>query len=393
MYFDQVPNELYAVVGEVEQIELPSGISVEETYSSGQDIQTSTVPAMKVTNESGGFSMISEKTGHYSVPVKLFGVIPVKKVDVKVIEKLQLSPGGEPIGIYVATNGLLVLDTVEIQGDDGLTYAPGENILKPGDYILAWDGNPVSTIENFNGAVQKTGDKKVSVTVRRGKEKIEVALRPVRASDRTYKIGAWIREDTQGIGTLTYVTREGNFGTLGHGITDSDTGELLNLKGGELYQTKILGIVRGEKGEPGELRGYINMVAENQIGEIRKNTSLGVFGVMQDDTFLDAERQFLPVGMKQEIKKGTAYIYSEISGERKKYEIQIEKLYLNSTNNKSMMIRVTDKNLIARTGGIVQGMSGSPIVQNGKIIGAVTHVMVDDPTRGYGVFIENMLGA
>ncbi len=391
LYLDRIPNKLHVVVGETESVELPGGTSVEQTYERGDNVEVSSVETMKVVNNQSGFTMTSNRTGNYSVSVKLFGMIPVKKVSVQVVEKMKLSPGGEPIGIYVATNGLLVLDTAEIQGEDGLTYSPGENILKTGDYILEWNHQPVTTIESFNKALQKTGNKKVSVKIRRGKEVIEVAVKPIRATDRSYKIGAWIREDTQGIGTLTYVTANGGFGTLGHGITDSDTGELLDLQGGELYQTKILGILRGEKGEPGELRGYINMVAKNQIGTIKKNTALGVFGTIQPELLGEYAKEFLPVGMKQEIKKGKAYIYTKLSGEIKKYEIQIEKTYLNSKDNKSMVIHVTDSELLARTGGIVQGMSGSPILQDGKIIGAVTHVMVDDPTRGYGVFIENML--
>ncbi len=379
-YLDRIPNQLYTMVGEQGEVELPYGMSMGES-----------VEVLQVTNQAGGFSMVSEQTGDYRIPVKLFGVLPVKQVDVKVLEKMKLAPSGEPIGIYVATKGLLVLDTAEIQGNDGLTYAPGENILKSGDYILKWDRNTISTIDGLDEEIQKTADKKVPVLIRRNGEEVEIALKPIRATDNKYKIGAWVREDTQGIGTLTYVTEKGEFGTLGHGITDADTGNLLDLKGGELYHTKILGVVRGASGEPGELQGYINMVAQNQIGEIRKNTSLGVFGKMEENAVDEFAGQFVPVGMKQEIKKGEAHIYIKLNGDTKKYSIEIEKININSRNNKSMVIHITDPRLLSATGGIVQGMSGSPILQNGKIIGAVTHVLVDDPTRGYGIFIENML--
>ncbi len=381
-YMDKIPNQLYAIVGESENVDLPLGLSTGESRE-----------VLQVTNKDSGFSMVSEKTGEYQIPIRLFGVFQVKKVDVKVLEKTKLAPSGEPIGIYVATNGLLVLDTAEIQGADGLTYAPGENILKTGDYILKWNHQSISTIEKLNQAVQKTGNKKATVTIRREEEELEVAVRPVLASDQTYKIGTWVREDTQGIGTLTYVTEDGSFGTLGHGITDADTGNLLDLQDGELYQTKIMSVIKGTSGEPGELQGYINMVAKNQIGAIEKNTPLGVFGTMKNGLDKSYYDEFLPVGMKQEIKKGKAYLYSKLAGEARKYEINIESIDINSTNNKSMVIRITDQRLLSRTGGIVQGMSGTPILQNGKIIGAVTHVLVDDPTRGYGVFIENMLGA
>lgn len=375
-----VPDKLFAFVGESENIEMPFFFEMEESQET-----------LQVTNKENGFAMVSGRTGNYHVPVRLFGVLPVKDVDVHVIEKMKVAPSGEPIGIYVETNGLLVLDTAEIEGKDGLTHEPGGNIVKSGDYILQWNHQSVPTIRQLNEAIQKSGQKKVSVTIRRDGEKMEVAMRPILATDRTYKIGVWVREDTQGIGTLTYVTEDGGFGTLGHGITDTDTGTLLNLHGGELYRTKILGIMKGTSGEPGELQGYINMVATNEIGEIKKNTELGVFGKMKKDSIANYCSEFLPVGMKQEIKKGKAWVYANLDGKAKKYEIYVENIDINSTDNKSMIIRITDSELLKLTGGIVQGMSGSPIIQNGKVIGAVTHVLVDDPTRGYGVFIETML--
>ena len=237
-YFDEgIPDSLLAVVGEMETVELPFGIELEESKA-----------VLKVSNESSGFSMVSDKTGSYHIPVKLFGVFHVKDMDVKVIQKMKLAPSGEPIGIYVETNGLLVLDTAEIEGKDGLIYAPGKNLLKSGDYILKWNNTVVPTIQKLNQEIQKSGDKKVPVIIRRGKERIKLAIRPVLASDGIYKIGTWVREDTQGIGTLTYVTEDGKFGTLGHGITDVDTGTLLNLNGGELYRTKIMGITKGLSG-------------------------------------------------------------------------------------------------------------------------------------------------
>lgn len=377
---DSIPDYLMTYVGEEQEIELPSIFNMEAT-----------VETLNVTNHSHGFSMMSQETGEYQVPVRLFGIVPVKKVDVRVIQKMKIAPSGEPIGIYVETNGLLVLDTAEIEGRDGLTYAPGENVLQAGDYILKWNNQSVATIRDLNREIQKSKDKKTTVLIRRNKEKMKVAVRPVLAADKTYKIGTWVREDTQGIGTLTYVTKEGKFGTLGHGITDVDTGTLLNLQGGELFQTKILDIIRGTKGEPGELQGYINMVATNEIGKITRNTDIGVFGEMESGRASEYAGEYMPVGMKQDIQKGKAYVYVNLEGKAKQYEIEIESIDINSKDNKSMEIHVTDPALLRLTGGIVQGMSGSPILQNGKIVGAITHVLVDDPTRGYGVFIETML--
>lgn len=377
----EVPDQLFAFVGEEETISLPSFFDTEES-----------VETLKVTGNADGFSMLSEQEGKYEVAVRLFGIVPVKQVDVHVIQKMKVAPSGEPIGIYVETKGLLVLDTAEIEGRDGLTYSPGANLLKSGDYILRWNGNRVATIQELNKQIQKSGKKRVAVLVRRGNEEIEIAVCPILATDQQYKIGVWVREDTQGIGTLTYITEDGHFGTLGHGITDVDTGTLLDLKGGELYRTKILDIIKGESGEPGELQGYINMVAANEIGSIEKNTNFGVFGKMDEYEKENYALNYMPIGMKQDIQKGKAWIYTNLDGTiPKKYEIEIEEIEMGSRDNKNMVIRITDKKLLSMTAGIVQGMSGSPIVQNNKVIGAITHVLVDEPDRGYGVFVENML--
>lgn len=377
---NKIPDSVLTYVGEKQELDLPAIFETEQS-----------VPALHVQNQGGGFSMKSNQLGSYQVSVRLFGVLPIKKINVKVVNKKEVAPSGEPIGIYVETNGLLVLDTTEVPARDGLTYAPGENLLKAGDYILEWNQKGVATIQNLNREIQRTKDKKVPVLIRRNGEKIKVAMRPVLASDGTYKIGTWVREDTQGIGTLTYVTKEGEFGTLGHGITDADTGTLLNLHGGELFQTQIMDIMKGQEGNPGELQGYINMIAKNTIGEIEKNTEQGVFGKMKEERVSAYSGKKYEVGRKQEIRTGKAYLYANLEGKAKKYEIIIEEVKINAKDNKSMEIRVTDKRLLKLTGGIVQGMSGSPILQNNKIIGAVTHVFVDDPTRGYGIFIEEML--
>ena len=246
---NKIPDSVLTYVGEKQELDLPAFFKTEQS-----------VPALHVQNQGGSFSMKSNRLGSYEVSVRLFGVLPVKRMDVKVVKRKKIFPSGEPIGIYVETNGLLVLGTTEVPAKDGLTYAPGENLLKPGDYILEWNQKKVATIQSLNREIQGTKDKKVTVLIRRNGEKIKIAMRPVLSSDGTYKIGTWVREDTQGIGTLTYVTKTGEFGTLGHGITDVDTGTLLNLHGGELFQTQIVDIMKGEKGNPGELQGYIKII-------------------------------------------------------------------------------------------------------------------------------------
>ncbi len=379
---NQIPDTMWTYVGKEESLfsDIPAQIEDDET-----------VEALNLTGGGGGATLKSQEKGNYCVDVKLFGVFHLKTVNVKVVDKMYLAPSGEPIGIYVETNGLLVLAATTVEGKDGLVYEPSANIVKSGDYILKINGSPVKTIKEFNAEIQKAGEEKITVRIRRNGKETDVAMRPVCAKDGNFRLGIWVREDTQGIGTMTYRTKDGGFGALGHGITDADTGTLMNLSGGELFHTEILDIIKGESGAPGELEGYINMVADNCIGTIKKNTALGIFGQLTEDYRSATEPEFLQVGLKQDIKKEGAFIYSNIEGELKKYAIRIEEININSVDNKGMVIRVTDEELLGLTGGIVQGMSGSPIIQDGKLIGAVTHVLVDDPTKGYGAFIENML--
>lgn len=378
----QIPDTMWTYIGKEE--ELFSGLPAKAE-------KKDSVEALNLTGGSGGTTLKSQAKGNYSVDIRLFGLFQLKTVEVKVMDPMYLAPSGEPIGIYVETNGLLVLATTSVEGKDGLVYEPASNIIQKGDYILKMNGKPVKTIKEFNAAVQRNKDEKIRIRIRRNGRETDVALKPVQVRDGSCKLGIWVREDTQGIGTMTYVTKSGGFGALGHGITDADTGTLMNLGGGELFNTEILDITQGKKGAPGELEGYINMVADNCIGLIKKNTNLGIFGQLSKD-YKDWEKlDFMPVGLKQDVKKSKAWIISDVEGNRKKYEIEIEEININSKDNKGMVIRVTDSNLLKLTGGIVQGMSGSPVIQDGKIIGAVTHVLVDDPTRGYAAFIENML--
>ena len=227
--------------------------------------------------------------------------------------------------------------------------------------------------------------------IREGKP-IELKVSPVMADDGSYKLGIWVRDNVQGIGTLTYVTQDNRFGALGHGISDTDTGDLMKLGKGELYQAEILDVLKGSRGNPGELRGVIRYRDEDVMGVIEKNTKIGIYGTIDQD-----DREHLPlaeyeVGMKQEIEEGPATILCSIDGNIGEYQAKIDHIDLGKTDtNKCFELSITDERLLNTTGGIVQGMSGSPVIQNGRIIGAVTHVFIADSTSGYGIFIENML--
>jgi stage IV sporulation protein B len=269
---------------------------------------------------------------------------------------------------------------------------PAERLLQSGDYIVSVNGETVAGKAELVEKIDAFGEERETIGLLRDGTYLEVSVQPVRCEEDSYKIGVWVRDDLAGVGTLTYYRGDGSFGALGHAISDGDTGELFELSDGSLYKTTIVNIQRGEKGTPGELSGVIDYGAENYLGQITDNTAKGIHGILTDDAMALLGSESYEIGFKQEIKTEAAYIISSVAGERTQYEIQIESVdYHGREENKGILFRVTDERLIALTGGIVQGMSGSPIIQNGKLIGAVTHVLVQDSAKGYGIFIEKMI--
>jgi stage IV sporulation protein B len=338
------------------------------------------------------FTLQSSRTGQYKINLKLFGLFNYKKISLDVIENVELIPCGIPIGISIETDGILVLGNNRITGLDGLNYEPAHNKLKSGDYILAINNSEVMEKEKLIEEIQKSQGKDIKLKIRRNGEIISVKINPVKTADGDYKIGTWIRDDTQGIGTLTFVSTNGHFGALGHGITDIDTGVLMEINNGTIYDAQIMSIVKGKNGEPGELIGMIRQNEKNKIGYITDNTSQGIFGNFNHKYNLSEDFKPLKIGLKHEVKVGKASIKCMVDGRINDYEIDIVKIDLGSSNhNKGLVIKITDERLLSLTGGIVQGMSGSPIIQNNKIIGAVTHVFIQNSTKGYGTFIENMV--
>ena len=325
--------------------------------------------------------------GQYEMKTNLFGAIPLKKIKVKVVDKQKVVPSGQVVGIYVETNGLLVIDTDDFTGENGADHAPSKNKLYRGDYIKKVDGENISSKKQLIEKINQGKGNPVTLTISRKSKTIQIKIKPeISKIDHMYKIGAWIRDNTQGIGTMTYVKKD-SFGGLGHGIYDMDTGTLLKIKGGFLLTPQIYSIKKGKSGTPGEIVGSIDYKEENIIGSIKKNTEKGIYG-----TVSNIGNKAYEIGYRQDIKKGKAYILSNLSGSRKQYEIRINKIVPSDTDVlKSMEIEVTDKRLLNLTNGIIQGMSGSPIIQDGKVIGAVTHVFVDNPKKGYAILMETML--
>ncbi len=303
-------------------------------------------------------------------------------------------PGGMQVGIYMQTDGVLVLGTDYIESADGQKYRPAENIVKAGDYILEINGVIVDSKKQLVNQISDLQSKEVLLKLRRENETIEVKVIPVLNKNKEYKLGIWIKDNMQGLGTITYITEDNQFGALGHGIHDTDIENLLEIEGGKIYKASILNIKKGVKGSPGGLEGMIVYNRANILGTIEKNTETGIFGSIKDVSTITDTQEMIPICNKDNIKKGEAKIRCNIDGEIEEFDIRIVKVNRFSRDvNKGMEIEVTDERLLEITGGIIQGMSGSPIIQNGKLIGAITHVLVNDPTTGYGIFIENMLDA
>lgn len=301
-------------------------------------------------------------------------------------------PGGMPIGIYMKTDGILVLGTDSIEGINGQTYTPSENLIKAGDYIVGINGEEVDSKKELISQIESLGSEKVVLKVRRNEENIDVKITAVLSEGNKYKLGIWVRDSVQGLGTVTYITTNNQFGALGHGIHDTDIDELLEIEEGRVYNTEILRLKKGKKGTPGGMEGMIVYNRYNILGTIEENTEIGIYGTLKNIDNLTKEQTPIPVCLKSNVKTGAATILCQVEDKVKEYDIEIERInHFTLEANKGLVIKVTDEELIDLTGGIIQGMSGSPILQNGKIVGAVTHVFVNDPTKGYGIFIEEML--
>ena len=313
-----------------------------------------------------------------------------------IVSERVLVAGGHSIGVQMDVKGVLIVGLEEITTIDGDIVNPGLDAgLQIGDMILSVDGAKVYKAQEVEQLVNEIRDE-VELQIKRKNKVMDITLVPViNSEDGLYKLGVWIKDKTAGIGTLTYYDPVNmSFGALGHAICDPETGAVLAVNKGQLIQAKVQSVKEGKSGDPGEIQGVF-YETESPLGDLKLNSELGVFG----DTYHAIENPLyckpLVVGSKEQIEKGKAYILTTLEGNQiERFEIEIEKIYKRQNeNNKNIRIKVTDERLLESSGGIVQGMSGSPIIQNNRIVGAVTHVLVNDPTRGYGIFIENMLDA
>lgn len=330
--------------------------------------------------------------GIASVELKLLNLIPIKNIQVNVLDNIYLMPGGNSIGVKLNTKGVLVVALSEICDVNGNKVSPAKDAgIKAGDIIISINGEKIVDADHVVKILNSIKDNKVEVEVQRNKINFSTFVTPVKCKeDNFYRLGVWVRDKIAGIGTLTFYDENTNkFGALGHGITDIDTGSLLEIEDGKIMKARVSSIEVGQKGKPGEIRG-IFFETEDTLGEIEKNSVFGIYGNMNAKIEYN---KMLPIALQNEVKVGKAYILTTIEDDSiDKYEIEIIKVNnQKEADQKSMVIKITDDRLLKKTGGIVQGMSGSPIIQNGKIVGAITHVFVNDPTKGYGIYIEWML--
>lgn len=319
----------------------------------------------------------------------------VKEVSVNVIENTEVIPIGKIIGLKLYTNGVLIVGMSEIEDINHKKERPFENLdIQEGDTILKVNDLEIQTIENLQKEINASGGENINLTLLKENGSIATSnIKPVQVSSKEYKLGLWVKDAATGVGTLTYYEPTTKlFAALGHGITDNDTDSLINIESGNVVTSRVISIQKGEQGKPGEIRGSI--INQPTIGTVYKNTDFGIYGELTNLSNLNIDyNKKIQIALRNEIKIGNAKMLCSVDGkETKEYDIKIEKIYgSNNTNNKSMMIEVTDEELIEKTGGIIRGLSGAPIIQNGKFVGAVTNVLVNSPTKGYAIFADMMI--
>lgn len=380
---DNVPNNMVVFEGETISVNTLLGFTLNVKNDEGT-IETSS---------NAGEQQLSQ-TGKKELSLNLFDNIEIKKVDVDVIPKTKVIPVGSIAGLKLYTNGVLVVGMSEIEGTDNKKYKPYENSgIVEGDSIISVNDTNVTSTDELTRKVNNSRGKPVDIKYVHDEETKECSITPVEISRNDYKLGLWVRDSAAGVGTVTfYDPTSKTFGALGHGITDIDTDQLINISSGQFVTSNILNVTKGESGSPGKVQGTIEN--GNDIGQIYKNTKFGVYGKVDNVSSLNIDTsKEMEVALREDIQEGNATILCNLDNQNvKEYQIEIEKIYReNNYDNKSMKIKVIDPELLEKTGGIIQGMSGAPIIQNGKFVGAVTNVLVSNPQEGYGIFGDMMI--
>ncbi|MBR2718919.1 MAG: SpoIVB peptidase [Clostridia bacterium] len=386
-YFSPVPQTLRALPdtlaltqGQIQTLRLPQQLRLSATGN-----------LAVAASEDETLQLVSQTAGASELLLSLMGVIPLKKVEVNISPEKRLIPGGAALGVAMRTDGVLVVGT----GDLSEAASPATLCgIRPGDVLRTVNGVRIVSSQQLTELIAQLGEKPLPVEYAREGTVFTTTMTPkMDASTGTVRIGAWVRDSTAGVGTLSFYDPEtGRYAALGHAITDGDTGQVLTVSQGQILKADVVAVQRGQKGVPGELKGSFLMDPVN-LGDIRKNTVLGIYGAMKQPPVNALYPEGLPIGLRSGVHEGPATILSTVDGTGvQAFTVEITRVNQQSAPApKSMVLKVTDPRLLAATGGIVQGMSGSPIIQDGRLIGAVTHVFVSDPTQGYGLYVDWML--
>lgn len=392
-----IPSELRIFEGDAHVLNfgLPFMIKIEGDNVDALKFNGSSLKEQPIYYMAQPLAIQTMNKGNIALKFKLFGIIPIKQMNIMVQPTKKIFPGGNSIGVSLYTQGALVVGISEVMDSQGFIFFPAADAgLRPGDVIEKVNGIRVENADHLSHLVNQVKERGLDLEIRRNNILFKTHIIPAKDNhDSRYRLGIWVRDSTAGVGTLTFYDPEsGHFGALGHAITDVDTGTLLPVKNGEIMQSKITDVKVGRRGEPGELKGVFSN-RKNVIGTIQRNTQYGIYGSIFKPAPEFYYKEPLPICYQYGVKTGKASILATVDGYGiKEFDVRIIKVnFQQQPSSKGMVIEITDPELLERTGGIVQGMSGSPIIQDGKIIGAITHVFVNDPCRGYGIFIEWML--
>ena len=325
-----------------------------------------------------GNAIMATAQGEYELSLTFAGILPVKTVQVSVLPQMGVIPSGQTIGVKIDINGVMVVAITDIRDTAGKKHTPAKSSgLKIGDVVKTIGNQTISKSSEFVSMIEASGGNPLEMIVNRKGKDIKIKITPILEEiSGTYKVGTWVRDSSTGIGTMTFVDPEtGNFGALGHGITDADTGQIVTVGGGSIVESRITSIRKGERGNPGELKGMFIDRDDNDTTVVT-NCKFGIYGSLGNTE--KPNRDIIPIASKDQVHEGAAYILANVEGDKvEQFEIKIEKVSPRASDtNKSLVVRVTDPALISKTGGIVQGMSGSPIIQDDKLVGAITHVYV-----------------
>ena len=371
---------------------LPSNIIIMQ----GEEIKLNTILGISI-NQVNSYNIVQTSsgdtntvnTGKIDYKLSLFDVLKVKDITVNVIPRTKVVPLGKAIGMKLYTQGVLVVGMSEIEGKKPYEKSG----IKEGDMIIEIDQKEINNTQDLINTVNKSQGENINIKYIRNEDTITTSIKPVKTQENEYKIGLWVRDGAIGVGTISYYEPSTKyFAALGHPIIDTDTGEIVSIKEGELVNASVISIKKGEGGNPGEIKGSLK--SDEKIGQISTNTKFGIYGTLDNLSSLNIDKENkIKVALREEIKTGDAKVLLTLEdGIRKEYDVKIKKIYKNNDkDNKSMLIEIVDEDLKNLTGGIIQGMSGAPLIQNGKFIGAITHVLVNNPELGYAVFGDLMI--